>query len=269
MEFFLLVPRMLLEPTEETGQVGKEIFNERMRKFLRGEWGELLAQCGQHGVTCNRKLDADALQRIQLEQAEAKVRLREISRARVHLMSDGVAPGNAETLNELEDPDLRPRVISEAIPDHILNFVPAESLRLDPDALLAALRSAGRGSAQDLGGMRYEHLRVLIDDDDLWGAFALMAQSYARAEMPVSVMQATRLGRMTALKKDNGRIRGIVASSLFRRLVCKTVARQYAEIFMESTAPFQYALQTKAGTEALAHALRYLAENDNEVVIIS
>ena len=38
---------------------------------------------------------------------------------------------------------------------------------------------------------------------------------------------------------------------------------------MDQTAPFQYALQTKAGTEALAHALRYLAENDPEVVILS
>ena len=96
-----------------------------------------------------------------------------------------------------------------------------------------------------------------------------MAQAYARAEVPADVIEATRLGRMTALKKDNGRIRGIVASSVLRRLVCKTVARQHAQIFMDETAPFQYALQTKAGTEALAHALRYLAENDEEVVILS
>ena len=82
-------------------------------------------------------------------------------------MSDGVAPGTSETLNELNNPDLRPQIISETIPGVIQNFQPAEKIQLDPDTLLAALRSPGRGSAQDLGGMRYEHLRVLIEDDDL------------------------------------------------------------------------------------------------------
>ena len=38
---------------------------------------------------------------------------------------------------------------------------------------------------------------------------------------------------------------------------------------MGEIAPFQYTLQTKAGTEALAHALRYLTDNDDEVVILS
>ena len=99
----------------------------------------------------------------------------------------------------MNNPDLRPQIISEPIPDVIQNFQPVEKAKLDPDILLAALRSAGRGSAQDLGGMRYEHLRVLIEDDDLWGAFALMAQAYARVEVPADVVQATRLGRITAL----------------------------------------------------------------------
>ena len=81
------------------------------------------------------------------------------------------------------------------------------------------------------------------------GAVAFMAQAYAQVEVPADVVQATRLGRMTALKKENGRIIGIVASSALRRLVCKAIARQYAHNFMEEIAPFQYVLQTKASTE--------------------
>ena len=42
-----------------------------------------------------------------IKQAEAKVRLREVSRARVHLTSSGLAPGTPETLAELTDPELR------------------------------------------------------------------------------------------------------------------------------------------------------------------
>ena len=64
-------------------------------------------------------------------------------------------------------------------------------------------------------------------------------------------------------------MRGIVAGATLRRLVCKAVARQYADLFKEATAPYQYALQTRAGTEALAHTLRVLTEEDPDVVIMS
>ena len=106
--------------------------------------------------------------------------------------------------------------------------------------------------------MRYEHVRVLIEDEELWGIFAQLCQAFSRAEVPPEIMQALRLGRMTALKKDNGRIRGIVAGSILRRLVCKTVAKQHAKHFLDATSPYQFALQTKAGTEALAHVLRHI-----------
>ena len=59
--------------------------------------------------------------------------------------------------------------------------------------------------------MRYEHLRTLIEDDDLWGLFARLAQAFAQADMPGEVLQGLRLGLMSAFKKDNGRVRGIVA----------------------------------------------------------
>ena len=117
--------------------------------------------------------------------------------------------------------------------------------------------------------MRYEHLRAFIYDDILWGTFSRMCQAFARAEVPADVMQALRLGRMSAFPKDDGRIRGIVAGATMRRLVCKAVARQYASRFLEATAPYQFALQTKAGTEALAHTLRFLAEQDHEAVVMS
>ena len=100
-----------------------------------------------------------------------------------------------------------------------------------------ALRTAGRGSAADLAGMRYEHLRVLLDDDSGWGRFCQMAQAFARADIPANIAVALRLGRMTALKKDSGKVRGIVAGSVIRRVACKAVAKQYSTKLMEATAP--------------------------------
>ena len=52
--------------------------------------------------------------------------------------------------------------------------------------------------------------------------------------------------RMTALQKSNGRVRGIATGDVFRRLVSKALAQQFAGVFNEATAPFQFALQTRA-----------------------
>eukprot|EP00959_Pyramimonas_sp_CCMP1952_P403287 8450210-Pyramimonas_sp.AAC.1 len=75
--------------------------------------------------------------------------------------------------------------------------------------------------------MRYEHLRVLLEEEDTWDLSTIMAQSYTPAELPDDIAAALRLGRLTTLKKDNGRVRGIVAGSIIRRVVCKAVAKQF------------------------------------------
>ena len=271
-KLFLLTPRMLLGPTDEGGDAGKAIFFERLRRFQRGEWVELLEEAAANGRSKRgiaRELDEAEALRLRREEAERRVVLREVSRARVLLTSSGLAPGNQETLEQLTDTDLRPDELTAPLPQEALRHQPRQQLQLEGDSLARALRSAGRGSAPDLAGMRYEHLRVLIEDEDAWNLFTGLAQDFARAAVPDSVLQALRLGRMTALKKDNGKVRGIVAGSILRRLVCKTVASQFSDSFLERTAPFQFALQTKAGTDALAHAVRVLTDLDPDTVVVS
>ena len=70
---------------------------------------------------------------------------------------------------ELTDPKLRPRVQTEVVPEDLLKFVPDVKLKLEKATVLEALRTVGRGSAQDLSGTRYEHLRVLLEDEDPGG----------------------------------------------------------------------------------------------------
>ena len=261
---------MLLAPTQERGDAGKATFFERLRKFNQGEWLTLLQEAAENNAApVQRDLDAEAAAEKRRDLAEAKVRLREVRRARVLLTSPGLAPGSEETLAELTDPNLRPTQLSEALPADLLSFVPDVKLKLNKSFLLEALRSAGKGSAQDLAGTRYEHLRVLLDDDELWEVLVQLLQAFARAEVPPEVAAALRLGRLTALKKDNGRARGIVAGSVFRRLACKSLAKQFADDFLAATTPYQFALQTRAGTEALAHALQFLTDYDENTVVVS
>ena len=204
-----------------------------------------------------------------LDAAVSKVRRGELSRARRLLDSHGLAPGTPETLRELRDESLRPTELSEPLPADALNFIPNEPLKLSSSSLLSALKSAGRGSARDLSGMRYEHLRVLMDDDDAWGEFVALGQRMARGEIPETVVSSMALGRLTALKKASGKVRGIVAGSVLRRVVSRALARDFSAHFLSATAPFQFALQTRAGTDAVGQALRLLTDSDPDLVVIS
>ena len=128
----------------------------------------------------------------------------EISRARNSLESLGLAPGNQETLDELRNEDLRPTELSSPLPIEALLFDPTSSLRISSQILMKSLKSAGRGSAKDLSGLRYEHLRVLLDDEESWNLFHLFCQAFANGDIPREISNVLSLGRITALKKENG-----------------------------------------------------------------
>ena len=55
----------------------------------------------------------------------------------------------------------------------------------------------------------------------------------------------------------------------FRRLLSRTLAQQASDAFMAVCAPFQYALSTRAGTEALAWALAVSAELRPQTTVVS
>ena len=68
-------------------------------------------------------------------------------------------------------------------------------------------------------GMAAEHLRPLLDptrdSDLLWE----LGCSFAQGRVPAEVISLLRLGRIIALQKPSGGIRGVVVGDVFRRLV--------------------------------------------------
>ena len=77
------------------------------------------------------------------------------------------------------------------------------------------------------------------------------------------------MGRLTALLKPNGEIRGTVAGDLVRRLIARTVAQQLAPAIECATAPFQHALSARAGTECIAHVVQALTNADQSSTVLS
>ena len=117
--------------------------------------------------------------------------------------------------------------------------------------------------------MTYEHLRPLLSSRSDLVVLHKLGERFARAQVPQPIVDAIRMGRVTALRKRDGGVRGIVAGDVFRRLVARTIAKQLGEEVESATSPFQYALSPRAGCECVAHVLQGICELDPTTTITS
>ena len=195
------------------------------------------------------------------------VQVGELSSARQALEGAEIAPGTKDTLSKLADISKRPDRLRDPIPREVMEHAPIRPFALDEDVFFKNLRSAKRGAAGGPSGMTVEHLRPLLDSVSDLKLFHSMAEGLARGAVP-EVVEALRLGRLTALRKPCG-VRGIVAGDVVRRLVSRTMAQQLGTVVESATAPYQYALRTRAGCECIAHALQGLCDVDPNATIIS
>ena len=92
--------------------------------------------------------------------------------------------------------------------------------------------------------MTTEHLRTILGSPPDTHLLFRAAELLARAQVPNTIVDIIRVGRLTALSKPDGGVRGIVAGDVIRRLVAKTMARQLGPAVEAATAPHQYALST-------------------------
>ena len=92
--------------------------------------------------------------------------------------------------------------------------------------------------------MTTEHLRPLLENPQSLHSLFLIWEKLSQANVPV-VVEAIRVGRMTALRKPDGGVRGIVAEDVIRRWVSRTIAQQIGKAVERATAPEQYALSTR------------------------
>ena len=99
----------------------------------------------------------------------------------------------------------------------------------------------------------------------LFGACSSLAQ----AKVPEEVTSVLMGARLTALTKPDGGVRGIATGCSLRRLVARTLAKQFMAVFEAECAPFQYALSTRAGTDCVGHMLRAATDADPRLTILS
>ena len=269
-KLFLLVPRMLLTRAAQQGSQGRAELLERAAAFQRGEWTQLIrAAQPSHRAPARQPPPPDAATSRKRNQACAKVRQGELSRARQVLTAAELAPGTDATWQALTDPARRPPQPLEPLPAELLAFQPDQQVRLAAGAVATTLREAKRGGAAGLSGMRAEHLKILLQDAEAIELLADAATQLARAHVPQEIQQALAMARMTALRKPDGGVRGIATGDAFRRLVARTLAKQWADVFDNATRPYQFALQARAGTDALAAHVRVAIAQRRDAVLVS
>ena len=196
-------------------------------------------------------------------------RMGELSHARMALEGAAVAPGNEKTWKALTDEAKRPRTAREGVDPELMITNPAIPVDLDVDLLLKNLRTSRRGAAAGPSGTTTEHLKILLDSTECCALFGEVAILFARGQIPPEILEGVRVGRMTALQKPDGGVRGIVVGDVMRRLVARTLAQQFGPQADGATHPFQYALSTRAGTECVAHVVQALTSLDKGATILS
>ncbi|CAE7229638.1 unnamed protein product, partial [Symbiodinium pilosum] len=169
-----------------------------------------------------------------------------------------LAPATVEPPATLRDPAKRPQTRQVPLPGWLADYVGPAPLAVDPAKLRANLQSARWGAAAGPSGL------VRVRD-----LLVIAAQRLAQADVPDDVAAGLRLGRMVALLKPSGGIRALVMGDVFRRLVSRTLAQQFSTPLQEACAPYQYALSTRAGAEALERALRVATDMSTSTTVVS
>ena len=167
---------------------------------------------GLFGIDCHgctgRHSEEETESRGLCAQALKLVQIGELSAGRLALDGAQVADGNQATLKALTDKRRRPPVPGAPLSQFVLESQP-EVFSLDEGLFVQSLRSSRRGAAVDPSGMTADYLQPVLDTARDASLFLQFATVLARGQAPAAAVEGVRMGRITALKKPNGGIRGL------------------------------------------------------------
>ena len=120
-----------------------------------------------------------------------------------------------------------------------------------------------------LGGGRYEYLKLVLDDDVGFQLFFCVCEKFPNGDIPSDVVGALKFSKLTALRKNNGKVRGVSAGDILRRLVSKVLARQFQKEFRCIAEPSNFGLCNRSGTDTLVHLIKFLLDESPDKVVVS
>ena len=146
--------------------------------------------------------------------AMSHVKMGELSAAKEALEGAPVVPDNMATLRALTDPEMRPPLPREKLSRAVAEAQPTEQFELDTVEFLICLRRARRGAAGS-SGMTSDHLFPVVESETAIELLTQVANLFAVGQVFHDILEAIKLGRLTALQKTDGGVRGIVVGEIF------------------------------------------------------
>ena len=192
-----------------------------------------------------------------VDRVHSLVQLGELSAVRQALEGANVAPRNLAILGALTNREGRLPVAKQELSQEILHSEPVELFELDGDALLVCLRTARRIAAPGPSGMTADHLFPILESEVDAAMFVQDASRLAVGEVPEEVADGIRLGRLTALAKLDGGVRGIVVGDIVGRLVARTMANRSRRRSRRPLLPSSTPCPTKQDASALHTLCRH------------
>ena len=214
-KLFCLLPVWLLRRAPGDVRVSKEDLCRRFDLFAEGLLETLCDEAVAAITSIPQKQRHERTDEERAMAACRKVQLGEVSRARQCLTGAALAPGNLDTLTELQNK--RP---SRGVSTSLSTFVRL-AFGIGREKFLKSLKTAPRGSSPGPGGCTYEHLKIMMDEEVLFEAVTSLAQ----AKIPSSIASALTSARLTALSKRDGGVRGIATGCSLRRLVARALPK--------------------------------------------
>ena len=260
---WLLLPRVLLHRPPNTRALPKDEWRRKPHAFQQVQWHHLL----QHGDTTEPSHNHTAPSPTTSASSSPPERRAERARHLVHQRVCGKAGSHSDTAGTRHStytgtaprPSQTTTEPYTALHPNLHQYLPDQQLQLPVPKLLTASRRSRKGAAPGHQGppasQQALDLRSVLDDDATTALFVDVCQLLAQARIPPNIAKTIGMGRMVALQKPNGGVRGLVIGDVLRRVVSRCIAQMFSSHIHAACSPHQFALSTRAGTGAVLHAL--------------
>ena len=198
-KFFMLLPRMLLHKLARSGNISNIKLISRFDEFS----AEPCDKGGQSSTESTRDAPAGLKMSKRGPFELTMVQLGELSNGRQAFESADVDPGNARTLNMLQNPKKRLRHIRprDELPRGIITeFVPELPFAEEEKKCLTTSKTSRRKATAGPSGMTSEHWKPVLDTLQVLQVL-LQLGKLSGIETPNSISSATRQRRFSSLQK--------------------------------------------------------------------
>ena len=189
------------------------------------------------------------------------VRCGELSRACRVLTSAGLAPSTAAKKLTSKHPPMVKSI-------DLLNTPHIAAINLSENVFYDTVRRSPRGSGVGPSGWRFEHFKVLSDNENTAKCLFSACSAIAKGILPPEIAKLMSSSRLIALPKSNGDVRPIAVGDALCRLTARAICVQKKEAFADYITTIQHGVSTQNGTELVAHHIGLMLEVNQDWIVL-